>query len=231
MDINSQTPWPFLPAESPIASISISIITRDDFVAPVDGCHCWTHTTSWVWTVLECNHKHPAWFTWMQFQVTRKLTACVAWHILDVMWNWSRTHAAYNPKLILVWLWLFGYHVVQPLRWKMHDFRKQNTVYIYKKINSTKVEYSMIARQPLKCTGSMNFACRPWQFTKCSFVIGNTKFFLSRPLDDINKTMMIRKTLACVSHLTNSSKRYLGKILIFHTQRTRNTSAKPCFKK
>jgi hypothetical protein len=41
---------------------------------------------------------------------------------------------------------------------KMHDFREQNTVYIINKIESTKVKYSMIARQPLKCTGSMNFA-------------------------------------------------------------------------
>jgi hypothetical protein len=64
--------------------------------------------------VLECSHKHPAWFTSMQFQVTRNLTACVAWHILDVMWNWSRTHAACKPKLILMWLPMFGYHVVQP---------------------------------------------------------------------------------------------------------------------
>jgi hypothetical protein len=44
---------------------------------------------------------------------------------------------------------------------KMHDFREQNTVYIINKIESTKVKYSMIARQPLKCTGSMNFAYRP----------------------------------------------------------------------
>jgi hypothetical protein len=103
---------------------SVLWVTRDDFAAPVNRCHCWTHTPPWVWTVLECSHKHPTWFTWMQFQVTRNLMACVAWHILDVMWSWSRKSAACNLKLILMWLPSFGYDFVQPL---FTDARFQGT--------------------------------------------------------------------------------------------------------
>jgi hypothetical protein len=69
--------------------VSLLASTREDFMAPVDGCHCITHYPLLVWTVFGGMHIQTACSTEIQFEVTNNLTTSVAWCVCDFMFNSS----------------------------------------------------------------------------------------------------------------------------------------------
>ena len=102
------------------------MITRGDFMAPVDGCHCIAHYPLLVWTMFGGMHIQTACSTEIQFEVTNNLTTSVAWCVCDFMSNSSGKLEACKPELI----------PKQPQFWFHHSFENLlSWLFYFKKIS------------------------------------------------------------------------------------------------